>query len=287
MTLIKCGLVQLSLKAPTDAKISTIRDRLLDDHEAFVERAGAQGVQVICFQELFNQFYFGCGHDEKWFSAAEKVPDGVTITRCRDWAKRYGMVIVAPMYEEEAPGVYYNTAVFIDADGSYLGKYRKMHIPDGGWCREKMYFKPGNLGFPVFQTAFGRIGAVICNDRHFPEGYRALALAGAEIVFTPTSTGPAARLPWESEIRTAAFANGMFVGAPNRVGDEGTEMGKYFGASLFAGPKGDIVAQGGDGDELVVAELDTALMREMRQGWGFFRDRRPEAYSPLCQTDIM
>ncbi|MCO5966756.1 nitrilase-related carbon-nitrogen hydrolase, partial [Sinorhizobium meliloti] len=185
------------------------------------------------FQSCSISFYFCCGHEERWFGAAERIPDGPTVKRAADWAKRYGMVIVAALYEEEAPGVYYNTAAVIDADGSYPGKYRKLHIPDGGWCREKLYFKPGNLGLPVFQTAVGRIGVVICNDRHFPEGYRALALGGAEIVFVPTSTGPAARPTWDLEVKAAAFANGMFVGAVNRVGDENTEMGKYFGTSLF------------------------------------------------------
>ncbi|RUW83238.1 MAG: acyltransferase [Mesorhizobium sp.] len=278
MTLIKCGLVQLSLKKTGDAEIPTIRDAMLDAYEAYVERAAAQGVQIICFPELFNQYYFGFGHEEKWFAAAERIPDGPTVRRCCDWAKRYGIVIVAPIYEEEAPGVYYNTAAVVDADGSYLGKYRKMHIPDGGPCREKLYFKPGNLGFPVFQTAVGRIGVVICNDRHFPEGFRALALGGAEVVFVPTSTGPAARPTWELELKAAAFANGIFVAAPNRVGDENSLMGKYFGNSLFASPWGETIAQGGDGEELVVADLDTKLIREQRIAWGFFHNRRPDAY---------
>ncbi|MDN5925522.1 MAG: N-carbamoylputrescine amidase [Hyphomicrobiales bacterium] len=288
MTLIKCGLVQLSLKKDTQAEIPAIRDAMLDAHEAYVERAAAQGVQAVCFQEVFNQPYFCPSRDNKWFAAAEQVPDGPTITRVRDWAKRYGIVIVAPIYEEEAPGVYYNTAAVIDADGAYLGKYRKTHIPDLTTWPEKFFFKPGNLGYPVFETAAGRIGVYICYDRHFPEGFRALALGGAEIVFTPSATGQHSRHIWDLEGRAAAVANGIFVGAINRVGvEEPWRVAKFFGNSFFAGPRGDIIVQGGDEDELVVADLDTALLREVRNEWQFFRDRRPDLYQTLCQRDIM
>ncbi|MGE0503449.1 MAG: nitrilase-related carbon-nitrogen hydrolase [Rhizobiaceae bacterium] len=288
MTSIKCGLVQLGLKKETTAEIPIIRGAMLDAHEAYVERAASQGVQVICFQEVFNQPYFCPSRDSRWFAAAERVPDGPTIERCRDWAKRHGMVIVAPVYEEEAPGVYYNTAAVIDADGRYLGKYRKTHIPDLAAWPEKFFFKPGNLGFPVFQTAFGRIGIYICYDRHFPEGYRALALGGAEIVFTPSATGPHSRHIWELEVKASAVANGIFIGALNRVGlEEPWRVAQFFGQSFFSGPRGEIIAQGGGDDELVVADLDTSLLREVRNEWQFFRDRRPDLYSPLCQRDIM
>jgi beta-ureidopropionase len=288
MTSIKCGLVQLSLKQDTEADISAIRDAMLDAHEAYVERAAAKGVQIVCFQEVFNQPYFCPSRDNRWFSAAERVPDGPTITRVRGWAKLYGIVVVAPVYEEEAPGVYYNTAAVIDADGAYLGKYRKTHIPDLIAWPEKFFFKPGNLGYPVFETAAGRIGVYICYDRHFPEGYRALALGGAEIVFTPSATGPHSRHIWDLEVKAAAVANGIFVGAINRVGvEEPWRVAKFFGHSFFAGPRGDTIVQGGEEDELVVADLDMGLLREVRNEWQFFRDRRPDLYQTLCQRDLM
>jgi beta-ureidopropionase len=288
MTLVRCGLVQLGLKAETTDEIASIREAMLDAHEAYVEKAAGAGVQVLSFQEVFNQPYFPPSRDSRWYSSAEKLPDGPTIERCKDWARRYGMAIVAPIYEEEAPGVYYNTAAVIDAGGAYLGKYRKTHIPDLANWPEKYFFKPGNLGFPVFQTAFGKIGVYICYDRHFPEGYRALALNGAEIVFTPSATGPHSRHIWELEIKAAAVANGLFVGAINRVGQEAPwNVAEFFGCSFFTDPRGRVLAQGEAGDELVVADLDLATLREVRHEWQFFRDRRPETYQVLSQTGVM
>jgi N-carbamoylputrescine amidase len=261
---------------------------MLEAHEAVVERAARQGVKVVSFQEVFNQPYFPPSRDIRWYDSAERIPDGPSIARCQSWAREYGMVIVAPIYEEEAPGVHYNTAAVIDADGRYLGKYRKTHIPDLTTWPEKFFFKPGNLGFPVFQTAFCRLGVYICYDRHFPEGFRALALHGADVVFTPSATGPHSRHIWDLEIRASAVANGIFIGAINRVGEEAPwNVARFFGNSFFAGPRGEIIAQGGDGDELITADLDLALSRQVRHEWQFFRDRRPDVYGVLSDPATM
>jgi beta-ureidopropionase len=197
------------------------------------------------------------------------------------------MVMVVPVYEEEQPGVYYNTAAVIDADGSYLGKYRKTHIPHckpGFW--EKFYFRPGNLGYPVFETARARIGVYICYDRHFPEGARALGLAGAEIVFNPSATvAGLSEYLWKLEQPAHAVANGYFVGAINRVGNEAPwKIGEFYGQSYFCDPRGRVLAEGPrDADAVVVADLDLDLIDEVRAVWQFYRDRRPDAYGPLVQ----
>ena len=193
--------------------------------------------------------------------------------------------MVVPVYEETIPGVYYNTAAVLDTDGIYLGKYRKNHIPHlppGFW--EKFYFKPGNCGYPVFTTQVGKIGVYICYDRHFPEGFRELGLNGAEVVFNPSATvsGLSAHL-WELEQPAQAVANGYFVGAINRVGREKPwDMGEFYGRSYFCNPRGQIVAQGSrDKDEVIVADLDLDEIREVRETWQFFRDRRPDTYGGL------
>jgi N-carbamoylputrescine amidase len=272
----------MSLKAGTGEPVARIRDVMLDAHEPLVEHAAKNGVKVLGLQEVFNQPYFPPSRDTRWYAAAEPIPGGPTLERCHSWAKTHGMVIVAPIYEEGAPGVYYNSAAVIDAGGQYLGKYRKTHIPDLKTWPEKFFFKPGNLGFPVFETAFCKLGVYICYDRHFPEGYRALALGGAELIITPSATGPHSRHIWELEVQAAAVANGLFIAAINRVGEEAPwNVARFFGASFFTGPRGEILAQGGDGDELVIADLDLALVREVRHEWQFFRDRRPEAYGIL------
>ena len=189
------------------------------------------------------------------------------------------MVIVVPIYEEEQAGVYYNTAAVIDADGKYLGKYRKTHIPHckpGFW--EKFYFRPGNLGYPVFETAYAKVGVYICYDRHFPEGARALGLNGAEIVFNPSATvAGLSEYLWKLEQPAHAVANGYFVGAINRVGNEAPwNIGEFYGQSYFCDPRGKIVAEGPrDKDAVVVADLDLDLIDEVRSVWQFYRDRRP------------
>jgi N-carbamoylputrescine amidase len=220
------------------------------------------------------------------YAAAEAIPDGPTTQLMREYAKKYRMVIVVPIYEEHMTGVYYNTAAVIDADGSYLGKYRKAHIPQVAGFWEKFFFRPGNLGYPVFATAYGKVGVYICYDRHFPDGARCLGLNGAEIVFNPSATvAGLSRHLWELEQPAHAVANGYFVAAINRVGTEAPwNIGRFYGSSYFVDPRGQIVAQASeDRDEMVIAELDFDLVREVRNTWQFFRDRRPETYGQLTE----
>jgi N-carbamoylputrescine amidase len=258
---------------------------MIDKHLAMIDDAAGKGVQIICLQELFYGPYFPAEQNPHWYGLVERIPDGPTTKLMCDIAKKHGMAMVVPIYEEEMTGVYYNTAAVIDADGTYLGKYRKTHIPHclpGFW--EKFYFAPGNLGFPTFETRFARIGAYICYDRHFPEGARALGLNGAEIVFIPSATtkGHADYL-WELEQRAHAVANGYFVGTINRVGTEAPwNIGEFFGSSYFSNPDGRILAKGSeDRDELIVADLNLDEIREVRVHWQFYRDRRPEMYKEI------
>ena len=257
---------------------------MVDLHERHAREAAAQGAQVIGFQEVFNAPYFCQVQEEQHYRWAEAVPEGPTVSRMRSLARELGMVMVVPVYEVEQPGVYYNTAAVIDADGSYLGKYRKHHIPQVKGFWEKFYFRPGNLGWPVFDTAVGRIGVYICYDRHFPEGWRALGLAGAQLVYNPsaTSRGLSAYL-WQLEQPAAAVANEYFIAAINRVGTEEYGDNDFYGTSYFVDPRGRIV--GGTAsdkeEELVVRELDFGLIEEVRNQWAFYRDRRPDAYGPL------
>ena len=284
MTMLKTGLIQMGLKGDTGMSPQQIRDRMIEAHVPFIESAGRQGVQVLCFQEVFNQPYFCPSQDTKWYRAAERIPDGNTTQLMREYAKKYGMVLVVPLYEEEMTGVYYNAAAVIDADGSYLGKYRKSHLPQVAGFWEKFFFKPGNLGYPMFQTAHCKLGVYICYDRHFPEGWRALALNGAEYVVNPSATvAGLSQYIWEIEQPAAAVANGYYVGAINRVGSEAPwNIGTFYGSSYFVNPRGKIVAQASaDRDELLVADLDMDMVREVRDLWQFFRDRRPESYGAI------
>jgi N-carbamoylputrescine amidase len=287
MTVLKTGLIQMALKGTTDLSPQQIRDKMIDAHIPFIETAGRQGVQVLCFQEVFTQPYFCPSQDPKWYRAAERIPDGHTTQLMREYAKKYQMVMVVPLYEEEMTGVYYNAAAVIDADGKYLGKYRKSHLPQVAGFWEKFFFKPGNLGYPMFQTAHCKLGVYICYDRHFPEGWRALALNGAEYVVNPSATvAGLSQYIWEIEQPAAAVANGYYVGAINRVGTEAPwNIGNFYGSSYFVNPRGKIVAQAsGDRDELLVADLDMDMVREVRDQWQFFRDRRPESYGPLADA---
>ncbi|HEU4386194.1 MAG TPA: nitrilase-related carbon-nitrogen hydrolase [Blastocatellia bacterium] len=283
---VKCGLIQATGACSPDEPIGKIKQANIEKHIGFIDRAAAQGVQILCMQEVFTTPYFCAEQQTRWYEAVEKIPDGPTVKLMQETARKHGMVIIVPIYEEEIAGVYYNTAAVIDADGKYLGKYRKNHIPHvapGFW--EKFYFKPGNLGYPAFQTAFARIGVYICYDRHFPEGARALGLAGAEIVFNPSATvAGLSEYLWELEQPAHAVANGYFVGAINRVGHEAPwDIGEFYGKSYFCNPRGKIIAQASrDSDELVVADLDLDQIREVRNTWQFFRDRRPETYGQLC-----
>jgi beta-ureidopropionase len=283
--IIKCGLIQAHNVAPADAPIEEIKKANLDHQMKFVEAAAAQGVQMLCFQEIFTTPYFCAEQQTRWYDAVEKVPDGPTVKHMQEVAKQFGMVLIVPVYEEEISGVYYNTAAVIDADGKYLGKYRKTHIPHvapGFW--EKFYFRPGNLGYPCFDTAFARIGVYICYDRHFPEGARCLGLNGAEIIFNPSATvAGLSEYLWKLEQPAHAVANGYFVGAINRVGTEAPwNIGEFYGQSYFCDPRGQMLAVGTrDQDELIIADLDMDMIREVRNTWQFFRDRRPDLYGPI------
>jgi beta-ureidopropionase len=282
---IKAGLIQAHNVAPADAPIAEIKKANIDNQMKLVEDAAKQGVQMLCFQEIFTTPYFCAEQQTRWYDAVEKVPDGPTVKLMQDVAKQYGTVLIVPIYEEDQTGVYYNTAAVIDADGKYLGKYRKTHIPHvapGFW--EKFYFRPGNLGYPCFDTAFARIGVYICYDRHFPEGARCLGLNGAEIIFNPSATvAGLSEYLWKLEQPAHAVANGYFVGAINRVGTEAPwNIGEFYGQSYFCDPRGQIIAEGSrDQDELVVADLDMEKIREVRNTWQFFRDRRPDLYGPI------
>ncbi|MDF2094483.1 nitrilase-related carbon-nitrogen hydrolase [Aquibaculum arenosum] len=287
MTKLKGGLIQMGLKASTDSTPEAIRQAMLDAHLPLIEEAGRQGVQVLCFQEVFTQPYFCPSQSEKWYAAAERIPDGPTVTLMQELAARHSMVIVVPIYEEDITGVYYNTAAVIDADGRYLGKYRKTHIPQVAGFWEKYFFKPGASGWPVFDTAYCRLGVYICYDRHFPEGWRALALNGAEYIVNPSATvAGVSEYLWKLEQPAAAAANGVFIGAINRVGREAPwDIGEFYGQSYFVNPRGEIEAEASrDQDELLVHEMDLALLKEIRNKWQFFRDRRPETYGPLADV---
>lgn len=282
---VKCGLIQATNAAPTDLPIDEIKRLNIEKHLSFLQQAAEQGVQIVCMQEVFTTPYFCAEQQTRWYEAVEKIPDGPTTQLMQEVAKEHGMVIIVPIYEEEITGVYYNTAAVIDADGKYLGKYRKNHIPHvnpGFW--EKFYFRPGNLRYPTFQTAFAQIGVYICYDRHFPEGARALGLNGAEIVFNPSATvAGLSEYLWRLEQPAHAVANGYFVGAINRVGHEQPwDIGEFYGQSYFCDPRGRFIAEAPrDKDALVVADLDLDMIREVRNTWQFFRDRRPDTYQAL------
>ncbi|HRQ63582.1 MAG TPA: nitrilase-related carbon-nitrogen hydrolase [Xanthomonadaceae bacterium] len=283
--IVKCGLIQTSMACAVDEPIATIREANLNKTLALIEKAGEEGVQILCMQEIFTGPYFCAEQSPRWYEATERIPDGPTVKLMQEIARRRNMAIVVPIYEEDAPGVYYNTAAVIDADGSYLGKYRKHHIPHclPGFF-EKFYFRPGNLGYPVFDTAYARVGVYICYDRHFPEGARALGLNGAEIVFNPSATvAGLSEYLWKLEQPAHAVANAYFVGAINRVGTEAPwNIGEFYGQSYFCNPRGQIVAEASrDRDELVTAELDLDQIREVRNIWQFYRDRRPDSYGDL------
>jgi N-carbamoylputrescine amidase len=283
--IVKAGLIQASNAAPIDAPPDQIKQINTEHQMKWIEQAGKAGVQVLCLQEVFNTPYFCAEQKPKWYEATERIPDGPTVKRMQEVAKKHSMVMIVPIYEVEITGIYYNTAAVIDADGKYLGKYRKNHIPQvapGFW--EKYYFKPGNLGYPCFDTAVGRIGVYICYDRHFPEGARALGLAGAEIVFNPSATvAGLSEYLWKLEQPAHAVANGYFIGAINRVGTEAPwNIGEFYGQSYFCDPRGQFLATGSrDKEELVTADLDMDKIAEVRNTWQFFRDRRPETYEPL------
>ncbi|RED50790.1 nitrilase-related carbon-nitrogen hydrolase [Aestuariispira insulae] len=284
MTMLRGGLIQMGLKGDTADSPEKIRDAMLEAHLPLVEEAGRKGVQVLCFQEVFTQPYFCPSQDSKWYAAAEQIPDGVTTQIMCEMAKKHNMVIVVPIYEEDITGVYYNTAAVIDADGRYLGKYRKTHIPQVAGFWEKFFFKPGASDWPVFETAYCKLGVYICYDRHFPEGWRALALNGAEYIVNPSATvAGVSEYLWKLEQPASAAANGVYIGAINRVGREQPwDIGEFYGQSYFVNPRGQIEAIASrDKDELIVHDMDMDMIKEVRNSWQFFRDRRPDTYGPL------
>ena len=261
------------------------KETMIKAHEEYTRQAADQGAQVICFQELFYGPYFCQVQDAAYYDYAESIP-GPTTERFQALAAELGMVMVLPMYEIERPGFLYNTAAVVDADGSYLGKYRKTHIPQVKGFWEKFYFRPGNSGFPVFDTAVGKVGVYICYDRHFPEGWRALGLNGAEIVFNPSATSRGlSNYLWKLEQPAAAVANEYYVGAINRVGIEDLGDDDFYGTSYFVNPEGEFVdgtASSHDA-ELIVRDLDMSLLETVRDRWAFYRDRRPDAYDDLTR----
>ncbi len=286
---VRCGLIQARCEwSPEKYSLPQIKQKMVAKHTKMVAAAAKRGVQILCLQELFYGPYFCAEQQTRWYELTEPVPGGPTTAEMQKLARRFKMAIVVPVYEIDMTGVYYNTAAVIDADGRYLGKYRKHHIPQvapGFW--EKFYFTPGNTGYPVFDTRFARVGVYICYDRHFPEGARALGLNGAEIVFNPSATvAGLSEYLWELEQPAHAVANGYFIAAINRVGTEAPwKIGHFYGKSYFCNPRGKIFAQASrEKDELLVANLNLDEIQEVRNTWQFFRDRRPESYGDLTAT---
>jgi beta-ureidopropionase len=285
---VRIGLVQAiwEYDVSSEDAIEEGIEKMIQKHEAFAAKAQEQKVQTLCFQELFFGPYFCAEQDRKWYKYTQPIPGPLT-ERMQKLAKKHNLVLIVPMYEEDGTGIYYNAAAIIESDGTYLGKFRKMHIPHldpGFW--EKFYFRPGNLGYPVFDTSVGKIGLYICYDRHFPEGARALGLNGAEIVFNPSATvaGLSEHL-WSIEQPAHAVANGYFMAAINRVGEEPWKTGHFYGSSYIVDPRGQMIVKGSrDQEELVIGDVDLDMIREVRNVWQFYRDRRPDSYGRL--TDI-
>ncbi|MEO6055206.1 MAG: carbon-nitrogen hydrolase [Gemmatimonadales bacterium] len=261
---------------------------------AGVREAAASGAQIICLQELFRSQYFCQVEDHRFFDLAESIP-GPSTQSLAALAAELGVVIVASLFEKRAEGLYHNTAAIIDADGRYLGKYRKMHIPDDPQYYEKFYFTPGDLGFRTWDTRYGRIGVLICWDQWYPEAARLTALAGAQILFYPTAIGwlPAEKAEhgaqqqaaWETIQRSHAIANGVYVCAVNRVGHEGDPSGgiEFWGGSFVADPGGRILVKGGGEAEVLTATVDLGKVNTSRTHWPFLRDRRIDAYQDITR----
>ena len=281
------GLIQAKNPINDESKsVKEIQQAAVEHHLPFIEEAGKKGVQILCLQEIFNGPYFCPSQDIRWYEAAEEVP-GKTTSQMAEYAKKYKMVMVVPVYEKVAPGILYNTAAVIDSDGSYLGKYRKKHIPHTSGFWEKFFFKPGDKSYPVFQTRYAKIGVYICYDRHFPEGARVLGLNGAEIVYNPSATvAGLSQYLWKLEQPAHAVANGYFMGCINRVGVEPPwNIGKFYGSSYHVDPRGQIInIASEDKDELLISELDLDMIDEVRSVWQFFRDRRPETYNKMLEV---
>ena len=288
---LRCGLIQAHCDwSPEKYLLPDIKKKMIAKHEGLIAAAARKKIRILGLQELFYGPYFCAEQETRWYELTEHVPKGPTTSLMQKLAKKYQMALIVPVYEVEMPGVYYNTAAVIDADGRYLGKYRKHHIPHchpGFW--EKFYFTPGNSGYPVFQTRYARVGVYICYDRHFPEGARILGLHGAEIVYNPSATvSGLSEYLWELEQPAHAVANAYFVAAINRVGTEHPwKIGEFYGKSYFCNPRGKIIAQASrNKDELLLADLDLDEIQRVRDTWQFYRDRRPESYGEITRTHV-
>ena len=281
---IRCALIQSSNDVPMDRPIDEIKQASLVKHARFIDDAARAGAKIIAMPELFSTPYFCTLTERRWYEAAEPIPEGPTVAHMRQLAAHHGVVLIVPMYELRAEHRF-NAAAVIDADGSVLGVYRKHHVPTyhtGNY--EPYYFHQPNLGFPVFQTAFARIGISICYDRHFPEVARAYGVQGAQLLITPSATsGPQSERVWELEQQAHALANGFFLGAINRVGyGAPRDSSAFFGKSFFCDPGGEIIAQGGrQKEEVVLADLDIGETEAIKERWHtarLFQDLRPSTY---------
>jgi N-carbamoylputrescine amidase len=283
----RVGLIQMSCSPAPGENLAKAQQR--------IREAASRGANIICLQELFRSQYFCREENADFFALAEPIP-GPSTDALSKLARELGVVILVPLFEQRAAGLYHNTAAVIDADGALLGLYRKMHIPDDPLYYEKFYFTPGDLGFPNFDTRFGRIAVLVCWDQWYPEGARLASLRGAKIIFYPTAIGwhpaekaqhGAAQLDaWRTIQRSHAIANGIFVAAVNRVGFEGPrESGlEFWGSSFVADPFGQLLAEASaDKEETLVVECDLRRMEEVRRNWPFLRDRRIDAYSPILE----
>lgn len=285
--IVRCSLIQTRSIPHEGKSLALIKQAMIDKHVPLIREAASAGAQIVCLQEIFYGPYFCAEQTVRWYDSTEPIPQGPTTRLMQHLAKELHIAIVLPIYEMEGEGIYYNTAAVIDSEGNYLGKYRKTHIPHvapGFW--EKFYFRPGNLGYPVFDLGFCKIGVYICYDRHFPEGARALGLNGAEIVFNPSATvAGLSEYLWKLEQPAHAAANGYFLGAINRVGTEAPwNIGEFYGQSYFCDPRGQIFAQASrDKDEVLISDLDLDMIAEVRKTWQFYRDRRPDMYGDLVK----
>jgi len=256
-----------------------------------VREAAGRGARIICLPELFSTMYFCVETRDRYFDWAEPIP-GPTIDRMGEVARETGAVVIAPIFERASDGRYFNSAAVLGPDGRVIGKYRKSSIPLMDTARspeprgnEQFYFTPGDLGFPTFATPFGRIGILICYDRHFPEAARVLGLGGAEIVFVPTATTGMTKYLWDLELRAHAVTNLYYVCGVNKVGvDVGGSARNHFGSSMIITPRGEILAQASDSQgDIIVADVDPAVLPHLRELWGYYRDRRPEMYGPVVE----
>jgi N-carbamoylputrescine amidase len=288
MSITKVGLVQMSCSADVEANLLKA--------EAGIRDAASKGAQIVCLQELFTSLYFCDVEDYENFKLAEPIP-GKSTDRMTILAKELGVVIIASLFEKRAQGIYHNTTAVIDADGSYLGKYRKMHIPDDPAYFEKFYFTPGDMGYKVFKTKFANIGILICWDQWYPEAARLTALAGAEILFYPTAIGWATSQheetnveqynAWQTIQRSHAIANGLHVVSVNRVGLEQNGAMKFWGGSFVSNPFGTLLAKAShENEEVIVVDIDLEKTDQYRTHWPFMRDRRIDSYSDIVKRYI-